>query len=125
MNREIKLRVWDGSNWTYFKIGQHMTPFVLSVYNDHCLNGRRFFEYTGLKDGTGKEIYEGDVLQSIISDSFFNWIVEWSDSLAGFVVVNIGIEGYLGDRFAVKSKAFFSDRIIIGNIHDNPELLKP
>lgn len=63
MQREIKFRVWDGTQWSHFKIGQPFGDWASSVYDDHCLNGRRFFQNTGLIDRHGKEIWEGDIVK--------------------------------------------------------------
>lgn len=61
--REIKFRVWDGNQYSYFKIGQPFGGWASSVYDDHCLNGKTFEQFIGLKDKNGKEIYEGDEVQ--------------------------------------------------------------
>lgn len=79
-------------------------------------------EFTGPKDKNGKDVYEGDILKSTYSDSLNNWLVEYKG--AGFVIVNIGIDGYLGQRFPLET-GDLTERIIIGNIYETPELLTP
>ena len=79
-------------------------------------------QYTGLKDKNGKKIYEGDIIRSFDSndDAILHYIV-WEE--AGFVAL------YKGRYF--RSKCFLNqdwldefDKEVIGNIHDNPELLE-
>lgn len=77
-------------------------------------------QYIGLTDNDGKDIFENDILEKT-GTCLFDWLVEFKDGC--FVIVNIGIDGYLGDRCTVDSTTF-SDRKIIGNKTDNPELLK-
>ena len=79
-------------------------------------------QFTGLYDKNGKEIYEGDI---IISDEYKNaqHYVRYMESEAMFVAMIIGssLDEYCGIRQWWIDK--FSKKVI-GNIHDNPELLK-
>lgn len=78
-------------------------------------------QFTGLYDRNGKEIYEGDI---IISDEYKHTrhYVRYMESEAMFVAMIIGssLEEYCGIRQSWIDK--FSKRVI-GNIHDNPELV--
>lgn len=78
-------------------------------------------QFTGLHDKDGKEIYEGDI---IISEELKHTChyVRYMESEAMFVAMIIGspLDEYCGIRQSWIDK--FSKRVI-GNIHDNPELL--
>lgn len=70
-------------------------------------------QYTGLRDEDGKKIYEGDIV--LISDTH-TVFVEYSEERAAFA-------------FTCKNRPMCADFLevyyeVIGNIHDNPELLK-
>lgn len=79
-------------------------------------------QYTGLKDKNGEEIYEGDVILAthIAARLEYKCVVEWHGD--GFVPMcddgecaGYGLASSTADMFHIQ---------VIGNIHDNPELLK-
>ena len=82
-------------------------------------------QYTGLKDINGKEIYEGDIIKGL--DSTKNdilHVVEWDDQTASFEVYLIPFDKHLHKSPLSQNWLDLFDKEIIGNIYDNPELLK-
>lgn len=79
-------------------------------------------QFTGLKDENGKEIYEGDILRLGNSPSGV-CEVKWNESIAAFCI-RFYFEGEIGRRPLGKWVEIEKNIAIIGNIHDNPELLK-
>lgn len=74
-------------------------------------------QYTGLKDRQGVEIYEGDVLD-YDNGIGIKGIVKWYKD--GFAIRILGA----GDASNKSLYQSTEDIEVIGNIHENPELLK-
>jgi uncharacterized phage protein (TIGR01671 family) len=122
MKREIKFRRWD----TDEKYMYYDRPFHMSGRFDRFI----YMQYTGLKDKNGKEIYEGDVVR--IANYNENW--KHGEPEFDWRVVEVIHNKYV---YALENSVIYSpfssysgntleeyDIEVMGNIYENPELLK-
>ena len=72
-------------------------------------------QYTGLKDKNGKEIYEGDIITHEVNNMI--GVVTWGTY--GFVIENLDRTEIIADL-----SEYDYNPVVIGNIYENPELLK-
>lgn len=72
-------------------------------------------QFTGLFDKNGAKIFEGDILT--LENEGIYAAIKYNESKAAFYVEDEDHEDYLGE-------AWETNVIIIGNIHDNPNMLR-
>ncbi len=132
MNREIKFRgYWEDGigvdeEWVYGFLyidsddGDYYIQDLMNLSESAAIEPKTIGQYTGLKDKNGKEIYEGDV------------VVAWSAGYRAVGEVKQRIDG-LWIMYPAYQKGKLwglcpnpkgeTSVEIIGNIHENPELL--
>lgn len=148
MNREIKFRGKDivSGKWCYgsytppFYEGKDSFIYMRKDCGDHWsyvssqVSQETVGQYTGRKDKSGVEIYEGDILRTeglkILNGSCVQSIdiseVVWSDDSCGFSAIEqksiiAGKEKQQMGIFYMMPDA--EECEVIGNIHDNPDLI--
>lgn len=83
-------------------------------------------QFTGLYDSIGREIYEGDIIRSFDSkgEPILHYLL-YDNEEAGFVAILKGsAKGDFGYGRCYQQWITECEKEVIGNIHDNPELLK-
>jgi uncharacterized phage protein (TIGR01671 family) len=116
--KEIKFRAWDSDS------GMYIAPHIIHldgriVAQTATRNGECEIElFTGIHDRNGREIFEGDIIKH---PGFLPEVVKWAQGSARFIV----------ERASSVTNSRMTDGLmasreveIIGNIHENPELLE-
>lgn len=146
--REIKFRAWDGNMMIYQKdnTASAMNGLALFAEKVGAVRGMTpdVMQFTGLKDKNGVEIYEGDIvtgqyshydpcLDEYVKDEKMGGVVYYDYHHYSLEVVErlcdkkrYGMVNYFefideSEHWAPKT---FDDMEVIGNIHENPELLQ-
>lgn len=118
MNRVIKFRGKriDNGEWVYGDLYHYEKFAQICVHYDDETDDlfqvvpETVGQFTGHKDYYGKDVYEGDILET-------------NKGLVALVTFDKADVFMLGDEHP-DSMFSFSKMEIIGNIYDNPELLK-
>jgi len=135
--REIKFRAWFKNNnkmWSWESIVKQ--KWSVDYLSGAISHSAIIMQYTGLKDNNGKEIYEGDIVNYVNKEyvkslGFLEQSeVFWDGSATGYYIL-------WGKKEYGSSKDEYTHYLlgngigaiddgvkIIGNIYENPELLK-
>ena len=135
--REIKFRAWDKKSKKMRAIntiafnyeheafnfnGDHL-PKVVNVWGKDAIEDKEvilyreskdiiLLQFTGLLDKNGKEIYEGDVIKT----NEAGWIAKVVYNRDGFFCID--------NKGGFSTECDWEELEVIGNIYENPELLK-
>ena len=117
--REILFRGkrWNDGEWlegTLYRLAYEFDPFIM-LANRHGesyqVKPETVGQFTGLTDKNGKKVFEGDIIKAIASNPV-------GEDVQATVIVRL-------DDYELMWDIEHSHEIeVIGNIHDNPELLK-
>lgn len=132
--REIKFRAWDeqnkvmhnevefirsgidGNDWILFKSDKQKLEDGNVLNNPYFQQQIKLMQYTGLKDAINKnEIYEHDII-NLLGVGFLK--VEWDYKHTGWICLD---KHYKKRNLA---DVLLNGGIRVGNIYENPELLK-
>ena len=123
--REILFRAkrTDNGSWVYGDLlTNRKEPEILAYKGQYSVDKSTIDQYTGLTDKNGTKIFEGDIIRSYgsLGDEIIHTIT-WDDTKALYRLVNI----YNSDCGHI-SQQWIDEfgKEIIGNIHDNPELIE-
>jgi len=130
--RELKFRSWNKNTGHMFNIdiltinGPKGDGYIKTKGLKSDLLGCPIMQYTGLKDKNGKEIYEGDIVEvsEFIKEHKLTRkiyeVIEWITPNFWRVTLDKEMPEHAKAQYLYEDEEY----IIIGNIYENPELLK-
>ena len=137
--QDFEFRIWDKTKEEFLK----KEPTLIKIDNERVIAGRisRFYAntaditdmfigngndleielWTGIYDKNGKKIYEGDIVKT--KSPYDCFLAKVGIHKEGTFYLESKSRDYIGSLiYLVKDEGY--DTEIIGNIHENPELLK-
>ena len=133
--REIMFRGkrTDGKGWMYGYYSFNPTTNIhwirtprTTYWDEDMIAPSTVGQYTGLKDKNGKRIFEGD----IVAQNWYDYDEPRDDSFGkvvfceydcSFSVMDVNKDGFMP---LGRCGSYHWEVEVIGNIHDNPEMLK-
>ena len=119
--REILFRgkCKDNGEWVEGNYGEYYGEYsCISILSKKTMSGSWCYDvipetvgqFTGLTDKNGVRVFEGDIV-CIFDGEYFSGVVKYSNEQGSFTVDDTSLHYWI------------SDIEVIGNIHDNSELL--
>jgi uncharacterized phage protein (TIGR01671 family) len=124
--RTIKFRVWDAldEKMIYFSFSDMLNRLTAPTLHNGSSDWY-LMQFTGLTNSKGVQIFEGDIIKRPYRDLIVTGVVVYS---SGFATFKTEFDSSFLNDFSTKTLVNFAphemDQIdVIGNIHQNPELL--
>lgn len=119
MSRVIKFRIWCGTEGKYIKGGvlTQEGKYRRLDNKPECYTTEQF---TGLHDNNGKEIYEGDIVEF----EYCTCHIEYDLYSFTFIYIDAPYEWRLNSCEFTPAVIDIKECKVIGNIHENHELLE-
>lgn len=117
-NIEFRAKKIEGGEWIYRDLRHHQSDVCIFKQKENVgypVDAKTVGLFTGTLDKNGNKIYEGDVVTDYITIN----IVKWNKDAAGFYLKGSVFSYPLSEYTLHKN-----DLEVIGNIHDNLELLE-
>lgn len=124
----------DNGEWVegdLIQVGLHDKPKFASIMPQtpvSCVYGvlaETIGQFTGLTDRNGKRIFEGDICRFKRFNDIYIGKIVFNVKTASFIMWYQPIVGAYGEKATQKMLLSVCDGIeVIGNKHDNPELLR-
>lgn len=141
--REIKFRAWDNAAKKYIDSKYvsidgfgllHVAKHIVKNFfrPPHTRKNPWFIveQFTGLKDKNGTEIYEGDIIQFEFWNEKYYRQIAYNSAIASYEAITVASP--TSKKLRQKAKYSFSELYkisskgfkVVGNIHENPELME-
>ena len=115
--RDIKFRLWDNHQqcWVRRTDGIYLMPNTAGIYRFKPRAGQHYIvmQYTGVNDDSGIPLYVDDIVKWRY-DKSYPWYVDQVRFRDGMFLI--------GNEPIGLHASHDAQRIVIGNVYDNPEL---
>lgn len=111
----------NGIHKDWITLGASANGGWFALHNKYAVKSETVGQFTGLTDKKGKKIFEGDIVRCISMTDIANMVVIFEDGEFRMVLCE-KYKDYIPGCGFYAIRCF--DKEVIGNIHDNPELLE-
>lgn len=112
--RDIKFRAWYTYRNSFYVYGLEAIRMLIAKPNG---SDAVIEQYTGIKDKNGVEIYENDIVRQQMRFDETNGVIFWQEEKSRFA---INLDGFITTITKPQEDSYE----VVGNIHENPELLE-